>query len=112
MNELATLEIRASDLRKKNNYAREQCSICNKHKEIAELHHVVPLKKCAELLNSGEKEIISPRIWLCPNCHAYFHKLLYSEFTKNEEYLLLATWGETEEIRENIIRLRGSTLWT
>lgn len=53
-----------------------ECFICGKHAEITQCHHAYPLSsaKYLLLLLGSIKE--PPFIWLCPNCHAYYH--LYS----------------------------------
>lgn len=65
--------INAKRLRKsKGHIEREECFVCGKHKEITQLHHIMPLQECAQWLEYV-KGIEVPRVWLCPNCHAYVH---------------------------------------
>ena len=67
----------AKQLRKKAKGERTSCVVCGRHKEIAERHHVLSLKKSALLLNSGLIERVkTPILSLCPNCHAYLHLLM------------------------------------
>lgn len=61
---------------------RNNCFICGKHKEIAELHHVIPVSQITAILNMGIvelKDISTPVVWLCPNHHAYVHKAMNGE---------------------------------
>lgn len=77
MNELKAKNIRKG--RKKRD--REPCFVCGKHRSITQEHHILPLKHCAEILNRNIAEKIDvPLIWLCPNCHAYVHKLIKLDF--------------------------------
>ena len=110
MGELAKIEIKSKHLRKSVNYTKTNCYICNKHKGITEWHHLKRLKDCAKEFNNGINIIENKLVCLCPNCHSYFHKLLYSDFTENEQYRLLSMWGETEEMREKIINIKP-ILW-
>lgn len=109
-NSLKKIELKSKDIRKQIKYNKTDCFICNKHKGITEWHHLKPLKNCAKELNNGTEVIENKLICLCPNCHSYFHKLLYSKITENEQYKLLSLWGETAEIREKIINIRP-ILW-
>ena len=113
MNELKAKEIRKS--RKKQN--REPCVVCGKHRAITQEHHVIPLKKCADILNRNiALRIDAPLVWLCPNCHAYVHKLLALDFIpvmreerifhsiSETDYSLLVKIGRrAEEIENDLI---------
>lgn len=104
MNDLVTIdsycELTKTELKKKN------CFICNKHKYITELHHINPQKNKIKDINiKGIYE--SDLIYLCPNCHSYFHKILYKESKRKLDYLILSYWGENKNMREKIIYLRS-----
>lgn len=111
MNELVKIEVKSKDIRKPIKYNKTNCFICNKHKGIAEWHHLKPLKECAKELNNGHETAESKLICLCPNCHSYFHKLLYSDITEDDRYILLSLWGETKKMRQIIINLKQTMPW-
>jgi len=84
---------------------KHPCFICNKHIYIVHEHHIKKrpeIKK--ELLLKGTSEYCT--IYLCPNCHSYIHKILYHKITEIEDYKLLSILGETDEMRNNIIKLK------
>lgn len=85
---------------------KPNCYVCGKHKDIVHEHHIkrrTEIKK--ELFEYGKSEFKT--VFLCPNCHAYTHKLLYEKIGENYQYLLLATFGETDEMRERIMLLQN-----
>ena len=98
--------IRTKDIRRKHILTKEDCFICEKHKFISELHHLKTLKQCIDELNNS-KQVTSRVVFLCPNCHSYFHKLLYHKISKDDEYMALSSWGETGQMRERINDLRS-----
>lgn len=70
----------------------EPCFVCGKHKAITEIHHVCPISEFVDLLNNDHIEIQDIQthvVWLCPNCHAYFHKL-HHKGLKNTENVLMS----------------------
>lgn len=55
---------------------KEPCRICGQHKDIAQAHHVMSLKEVAQLMSRCRQNMEEPPVvWLCPNHHAYVHKL-------------------------------------
>ena len=76
----------AKQLRKTHHHShktedQEPCCVCGKHRSITHQHHVITLKKCAKIFNTiSIDKINAPLVWLCPNCHAYVHKLLKYDF--------------------------------
>ena len=68
--------MKAIELRKQTKRYKEHqpCEICGKHKDITHLHHVISLKDCTMLLHVVDF-IDIPVVFLCPNCHAYIHKM-------------------------------------
>lgn len=55
---------------------RQACFVCNKHRFITELHHIIPVKEIALYIHeTGKRNHPMPMVWLCPNHHAYWHKL-------------------------------------
>ena len=53
------------------------CAICGKHNSITECHHLISVKTLTDLINDYGlplESLRTPIVWLCPNCHAYFHK--------------------------------------
>ena len=69
----------AKDLRKQTpkHSDRQPCFACGGHQSITHLHHVISLRECADMLNNEyTNEISIPTVWLCPNCHAYIHRML------------------------------------
>lgn len=88
------MAITAKELRKQSKKGNRQvCEACGEHESITENHHLLTLKKCALLINTGVFiEIKSPIVWLCPNCHMYLHQMMRGNFcnaalgTKREVY--------------------------
>lgn len=73
------------------------CYICQKHKEIAEEHFIVPLAEVKKVIYEKYED---ETIFLCPNCHAYIHlrssqkkntlKEVYDYFEAEETRMRLA----------------------
>ena len=73
--------------RKKHKYKNEECYICEKHKYITELHHVISFSDC-KLEYEIYGEYKTKLVWLCPNCHSYLHKYLKNWNIFDEEKML------------------------
>lgn len=102
----------SKDLRKQCKRSKEKapCYICGKHAEITELHHVVPLSRCAKKMNRlNLKEIEVETVWLCPNCHAYVHKYFdTNKATGTNDFSNAYTNGDISESELTaFIALRG-----
>ena len=81
MNELTTSAAALRKQHKKPKTEHEPCYVCGKHRTITQQHHIISLKKCAEIFNrTAIKKVNAPLIWLCPNCHSYIHRLLKLDF--------------------------------
>lgn len=59
--------------------SQKGCYICNKYESICELHHLVEVSYISKVVKAFPDtqlyEMIKG-IWLCPNHHTIFHKLL------------------------------------
>lgn len=77
---------------KYNKSDKEKCYICNKYEYITELHHLVTISDINSILSeikeqeanldscySKLNEIVEG-IYLCPNHHTLYHKLLSKEY--------------------------------
>lgn len=112
--------LKASDLRNNKKFKeskQEPCFVCGKHRAITQSHHLITLKKCAEIMNqTSVKSINAPLIWLCPNCHSYVHKLIsldfisvareeriYKSISKSEYDLLVAIGRKNEALEGEIL---------
>lgn len=93
--------IRKIRLEKQNN--NKECIICDKYKEITELHHLVEvadLGKAIKLLSvASHVEELIKGVWICPNHHAIYHKLL-SLSDNNMELLLRLGKKEIKKYQE------------
>ena len=78
---------------------RRACYICDMHREITQAHHVYPLSSAKYLLGLLRSIKEPPIVWLCPNCHKYYHlystgKLLFEPvdlfFEKSDEIYQIA----------------------
>lgn len=69
------IKIKAKDLRKKHSERKQNCYICDLHRDITELHHILSLADCAMLRNICINVRSNKGVWLCPNHHVYFHKV-------------------------------------
>lgn len=73
MKQLTTNDLRKQCGKHKN---RRECFICGKHAKITQAHHAYPLSSAKYFLYLLGTIKEPPTVWLCPNCHAYYH--LYS----------------------------------
>ena len=91
------------------------CYICKKHSLISELHHVVPIETLAKMFNELDvpiDKISTPIVWLCPNCHAYAHKMLSNTFNTNIGESVLLSYDKQEEIDRliQLLKTRDKTI--
>lgn len=73
----------------KTSNEREPCFLCGEHMVIVEQHHVFPLSELTVYVNllNLDEVVEPPKVWLCPNCHSYIHKMLgKSPMTSWPEY--------------------------
>lgn len=80
---------------------RRPCTVCGRHREIAQAHHVVPL---ASQFDRGFKAADHAHVWLCPNHHAIIHRLLTGAELDRAEVIALLE-GSTENERRLLLQL-------
>ena len=102
------------DLRRHNRVKRSEqqpCFVCGKHKSITHAHHVLPLNECVAYMDLLDTSTIEcPIIWLCPNCHSYYHKIFSKHFSMDNYWLAIEEIGkeqadkivEIEKFKDNI----------
>ncbi len=67
-------KLNSESLRRSHTYKKQICYVCEAHRLITELHHVLSLEDCALFLNLMPDAVIDvPLVWLCPNHHRYIH---------------------------------------
>lgn len=115
MSEWKTEAVRALLNNPKKSKNGEPCYVCSKHAEITELHHVVSVSELTKLLNNKDldlEELETPVVWLCPNCHAYLHKIK-SFVSGSDVRISMAQNGYSRkelELLYNILQARESQL--
>lgn len=80
---------------------RRACTVCGRHRAIAQAHHVVPL---ASQFDRGFKEADHTHVWLCPNHHVVIHRLLTGADLERVDVIALLE-GSTQNERRLIQRL-------
>lgn len=80
---------------------RIPCYICNGFSLITECHHLFPVNKAAIEIDNTGKTLIHV-VWLCPNCHSYWHKLEHLK-TKSKRIALFREMGKA--ISDGILTL-------
>lgn len=79
---------------------RKPCFICDDHKTITEIHHLVQLSELANLINKGivsPYNVTSTNAWLCPNCHAYVHAAMRGDVNTTMDAYMSPKWRERYE---------------
>lgn len=92
---------------KVNNIERKPCHICNQYVYITQLHHLITYSESNKLLlkirsnRKNEFEYyfntlneIMEGIWLCPNHHSIYHKLLSKQYI---EVILMLSNNDREK---------------
>lgn len=59
------------------------CYICHAHPAITECHHLYPVKDVANDLSIQDQSLLLT-VWLCPNCHRYYHAVEDGKITLHE----------------------------
>lgn len=95
---------------KTNSKDRKDCYVCDKYNYITELHHLITMSdinkilleiKCSKKINFEDyfnslNEVVEG-IYLCPNHHTLYHKLLSKEYV---EIILMLSNAERKKYSE------------
>ncbi len=102
-----TKEIRRESKRQAKD--RRPCVICEKHPLITELHHIIEVAWIAnELYLAGGGNYHMLNVWMCPNCHAYWHKFSRSKI--KEKGLIAIGMTDAEFIRFMELKKRRAAI--